>query len=168
VRVERAFAFVDLNGFTAFTEREGDERAVDVLTTFRAVFRDVASNEGVRIAKWLGDGCMLVSVDVEHLVKVAVDAVARLEMQLPLRVRVGIASGEVILFEGDDHIGSAVNLAARLCDAAGPGEILVGPHVIEVLPPGSVDHVGAAPLPGFPIPVPAARLRPGRVEGVKR
>jgi len=163
VRVQRAFAFADLNGFTAFTERHGDERAVEVLITFRAVFREVASNEGVRIAKWLGDGCMLIGVEVDPLVKAAVDAVARLELQLPLRVRVGIASGEVILFEGDDHIGSAVNLAARLCDAAGPGEILVGPHVIETLPADSVDHVGSAPLPGFPIPVPAARLRPGRI-----
>jgi adenylate cyclase len=161
--VERAFAFVDMNGFTAFTEREGDERAVEVLTTFRAVFRDIASNEGVRIAKWLGDGCMLVSVDTTHIVNVAVDAVCELEARLPLRVRVGIASGEVILFEGDDHIGSAVNLAARLCDVAGPGEILVGPHVIETLPPGAVDQVAPAPLQGFPIPVPAARLRPGRL-----
>jgi adenylate cyclase len=159
--VERAFAFVDMSGFTSFTEREGDERAVEVLTTFRAVFRDIASNEGVRIAKWLGDGCMLVSVDVPHLVKVAVDAMAELEEKLPLRVRIGIASGEVILFEGDDHIGSAVNLAARLCDAAAAGDILVGPHVIEQLPPESVASIGAAPLTGFPIPVPAARLRKG-------
>jgi adenylate cyclase len=164
--VERAFAFVDLNGFTAFTEREGDERAVEVLTTFRAVFRDIAGSEGVRIAKWLGDGCMLVSVDVPHLIKVAVEAMSELEARLPLRVRIGIASGQVILFEGDDHIGSAVNLAARLCDVAGPGEILVGPHVIEELPPDSVDHVGAAPITGFPIPVPAARLRQGRVAGL--
>lgn len=163
MRVERGFAFFDLNGFTAFTEREGDEVACEVLTTFRGVLREAASNEGVRIAKWLGDGCMLVSVDVEHLVKVAVDSVAALERALPLRVRVGLASGEVILFEGDDHIGSAVNLAARLCDVAGPGEVLVGPHVIDVLAPEAVDRIGAAPLPGFPIPVPAARLRPGHV-----
>ena len=39
-------------------------------------------------------------------------------------MRIGIATGRALLFEGDDYIGSAVNLAARLCDAAGPGEVL--------------------------------------------
>jgi class 3 adenylate cyclase len=39
-------------------------------------------------------------------------------------VRVGIATGTALLFEGDDYIGEPVNLAARLCSAAHPGEVL--------------------------------------------
>ena len=43
VRVHRSFAFVDVSGFTALTELEGDERAVDVLTAFRALLRDICA-----------------------------------------------------------------------------------------------------------------------------
>ena len=76
MRVHRSFAFVDLSGFTALTEVEGDERAVAILSAFRSMVRDICSRRGVRIAKWLGDGAMLVGVDTTPLVA------ATLEMQL--------------------------------------------------------------------------------------
>ena len=41
MRVHRSFAFIDVSGFTALTELKGDERAVDVLTAFRALLRDI-------------------------------------------------------------------------------------------------------------------------------
>ena len=63
VRVERWFAFVDLSGFTSFGDEFGDDESVRVLTLFRSAVRKVATDFGVRIAKWLGDGCMLVSVE---------------------------------------------------------------------------------------------------------
>ena len=61
-RFERTFAFVDLSGFTTFTDRWGDKAAVEVLNDFRFLVRTVASRKGIRIAKWLGDGAMLVSM----------------------------------------------------------------------------------------------------------
>src|SRR3954447_13341817 len=73
MRVERTFAFVDLCGFTAFTESEGDQRAVEVLADFRACVRQVASDYGVRVAKWLGDGAMFVGVDQEALVSAVLE-----------------------------------------------------------------------------------------------
>ena len=63
VRVDRWFAFVDLSGFTSFGDEFGDDESVRVLTLFRGAVRQVATDFGVRIAKWLGDGCMLVSVE---------------------------------------------------------------------------------------------------------
>ena len=69
MRVHRSFAFVDVSGFTALTEMEGDERAVDVLTAFRSLLRDICARRGVRIAKWLGDGVMLVCVDTRPLLE---------------------------------------------------------------------------------------------------
>src|SRR6204780_786022 len=69
VRVHRSFAFGDVWGFTALTELEGDERAVDVLTAFRALLRDICSPRGGRIAKWLGDGVMLVCVETRPLLE---------------------------------------------------------------------------------------------------
>src|SRR5690349_2027290 len=119
MRVPRYFAFVDLCGFTRFTDAHGDEQAVNVLTRFRAAVREIASDHGVRVAKWLGDGAMFVSTDPRLLVEGVCDLARRsddLDIGLPLRA--GVAGGEVILFEGDDYIGGDVNLAARLCDAA--------------------------------------------------
>ena len=60
MRVARTFAFVDLSGFTQFTDLHGDDEAVAVLSQFRAALRATASDIGVRVAKWLGDGAMLV------------------------------------------------------------------------------------------------------------
>lgn len=124
--VRRYFSFVDLCGFTQLTDEEGVEQAVVALSTFRAVVRERAGWRGVRVAKWLGDGAMLVSTDARPLV----DAVLRMEQALDQRgcrlpLRAGIAAGRVILFEGDDYIGRAVNLAARLCDEAHPHQILI-------------------------------------------
>jgi adenylate cyclase len=124
-RVVRSFAFVDLSGFTGLTDQEGDERAVEVLTLFRNAVRGVAGFNGVRVAKWLGDGAMIVSIETEPLVEAILEIERRIEeggSVLPLRA--GLAAGEVILFEGDDYIGRAVNLAARLCDIAGPQQAL--------------------------------------------
>ena len=59
MRVPRTFVFVDLSGFTNYTAAFGDDAAGRILSTFRAIVREVASERGVRIAKWLGDGCMV-------------------------------------------------------------------------------------------------------------
>ena len=109
VRVDRWFAFVDLSGFTSFGDENGDEESVRVLTLFRSAVRQVATDFGVRIAKWLGDGCMLVSVEPGQLVA----AVCKLEhltreLELPLEVHAGMAGGGVILLEGDDYTGRCV------------------------------------------------------------
>ena len=63
MRVPRTFIFVDLSGFTHFTETQGDDAAGRLLAAFRSVARDVASERGVRIAKWLGDGLMIVAME---------------------------------------------------------------------------------------------------------
>jgi class 3 adenylate cyclase len=61
-----------------------------------------------------------------------------------------MSSGAVILFEGDDYIGGPVNLAARLCDAAGPHELLASAELAGSVPMWAeyVD-VGPRPLQGF-------------------
>jgi len=128
MRVHRTFGFVDVTGFTALTELEGDERAVDVLTAFRALLRDICSRRGVRIAKWLGDGVMLVCVDTRPLLESVLELHFVVgEVSGPVStvsIRSGITSGHVLLLEGDDYVGHCVNVAARLCDLAPAGEAL--------------------------------------------
>lgn len=139
MRVPRTFVFVDISGFTNFTSENGDDAAGRLLASWRAVTRDVASETGVRIAKWLGDGCMIVAVDQRDAVTFALELKKRsLAACAPLSIRVGMASGLALLFEGDDYIGTAVNMAARLCDVAEPFEVIMPLEQIEILPEGVV------------------------------
>lgn len=134
-RVERTFSFVDISGFTQFTDSRGDAAAVAALSDFRSTVREVSSRHGVRIDKWLGDGAMFVCVDTAPLVHATLDIESRLfEQDFPLPLRAGIASGLVILFEGDDYIGTPVNLASRLCVEAAPGQVLVTEVVAQAAP----------------------------------
>ena len=152
MRVPRTFAFVDLSGFTNYTAAYGDDAAGRILSAFRSIAREIASERGVRIAKWLGDGCMIVAVEQQDAVIFALELDRRAaQVCAPLATRVGLASGYALIFEGDDYIGSAVNMAARLCDIAGPFEILIPAMQLERLPEGVVatDH-GALQLRGFP------------------
>lgn len=153
MRVHRAFAFIDLSGFTSLTATHGDETAVNHLAGFRLAVREVCSRRGVRIAKWLGDGAMLVSVETEA----AVAAVLELEHRVsgsPLALRGGMTEGDVILFEGDDYIGHAVNMAARLCDMALPHEVLaVGAIVTHVPTWAEADPLGLREVRGLGEPV---------------
>ncbi|HEY7137276.1 MAG TPA: adenylate/guanylate cyclase domain-containing protein [Acidimicrobiia bacterium] len=132
--VERAFAFVDLCGFTTFLVEEGEHAATDALRLFRVSARDIAARRGVQVAKWLGDGAMLIAHEVGPAIATAAELVARNhEEALPLRG--GVAHGAVLMFDGNDYIGRPTNLAARLCDAAGPGELLAVGYPAESLPP---------------------------------
>lgn len=121
--VERAFAFIDICGFTAFTAEHGEHAAITALRRFRTLTREVATRRGVRVAKWLGDGVMLVGVEVGPTIAAATELIARYDVEV-LPLRGGVAHGWVLLFEGDDYIGRPANLAARLCDAAAAGEVL--------------------------------------------
>ena len=155
MRVERCFGFVDLCGFTAFTERHGDEKTVVVLAALRTTLREVAARRGVRIVKWLGDGAMLSATHVDALVGLVLEVRHRLTGSVvqSLQLRVGIDVGPVIMFEGDDYIGRPVNRAARLCDLADEGQVLATVGVAEGLPPWVDAHpVAPALLPGFAQP----------------
>lgn len=161
-RVRRTFAFVDLSGFTALTEEQGDEEAVEVLTLFRNAVRGVAGFNGVRVAKWLGDGAMLVSTETPPMI----DAILEIERRIgeggsPLALRAGVSEGDVILFEGDDYVGRSVNLAARLCDQAQPCQALAS---LDVLGPGEVPRspVHRINLKGLAEPIEVVDLRAER------
>ncbi|MCU1503506.1 MAG: hypothetical protein JWM12_2860 [Ilumatobacteraceae bacterium] len=160
MRVPRTFTFVDLSGFTNYTAAFGDDAAGRILSAFRTLCREIASEQGVRIAKWLGDGAMLVSTEQPNALVFALELENRAaEVCAPLALRVGIASGHALLFEGDDYIGSAVNMASRLCDAAGPFEVLMPTMQIQRLPEGVIatPH-GELELRGFPGPIDVVEL----------
>jgi class 3 adenylate cyclase len=160
MRVPRTFLFLDLTGFTNYTAAFGDDAAGRVLGMFRTLVREVASERGVRIAKWLGDGCMVVAVDQ----LAAIEFVTELERRAaavcdPLQLRAGVATGHALLFEGDDYIGSAVNMAARLCDHAQNMDVLMPTMHLQRLPEGvTAEPYGEVELRGFPGRLDVVRL----------
>src|SRR5688500_9893141 len=125
--------------------------ATQTLAAFRAASRDIASRRGVRIAKWLGDGAMIVGVEPQPVLESLLEIEHRSSTTgSSLALRFGVTFGKAILFEGDDYIGSVVNLAKRLCDAADPHEILVGPGVECFEPRWSVvEDAGELSIKGF-------------------
>lgn len=116
---------MDLCGFTVFTAENGDEQATQVLSVLRSAARTATERRGLRLVKWLGDGVMLSSIESEPLVAGTLEIMNEVEQHSHLPVRAGIARGKVIMFEGEDYIGSAVNLASRMCDRAQPGQLVV-------------------------------------------
>jgi class 3 adenylate cyclase len=165
MRVERCFAFVDLCGFTSFTEHHGDERTVVVLAAFRTRVREIAARRGVRVTKWLGDGAMLGNADTQAVVGLVLELARATPEAVPLELRAGVARGPVIMFEGDDYIGRAPNVASRLCDAAAPGQVLATREVASHVPRW-VEAFPAEPYAaqGFDRPLEASALDVGRAE----
>jgi adenylate cyclase len=162
-RVTRTFAFVDLCGFTDFSDSHGDDAAVAELLILRASVRAFAPLFGVRVDKWLGDGVMLVGVDAEPVVAAVMAICHRMGETGELDMRAGIATGPVILLEGDDYVGRAVNIAARLCERAEAGQVLAardGLAVPEWVEEGDIPALG---IRGLAEPVELVALSP--VEG---
>jgi adenylate cyclase len=138
MRVDRCFAFIDLCGFSAYTERNGDEEAVSVLSMMRSVVRHAADRRGVRVMKWLGDGVMLSGGERGTIAAATLEIRHHLGGACPLEVRVGICRGAALVFDGDDYVGTVINVAARLCDLAEPGRILMAEHPDATVPPWAI------------------------------
>ena len=160
MRVFRCFAFVDMCGFTRMNDTLGDDEALAVLAAFRAIVRSLSPDHGIRVGKWLGDGCMFVGTDVRPVVETLLDLTKQLEdADVVLPLRIGVAAGKVIIFEGDDFIGMPINLASRLCDAAAPGEILANDAVVEALGDDfPVVPLGERQMPGIVAPTSVWRI----------
>jgi class 3 adenylate cyclase/tetratricopeptide (TPR) repeat protein len=133
--------FADVVGFTSLAERTDHEvvaRTVD--TAFRRLAEVVAEHGGI-VDKYMGDSVMAVfgvpqahDDDAERAVAAAL---AMRELGGDLSFSIGVNSGELMVAAlgpegGVTVIGDAVNVAARLEKAAGPGEVLVGPLTAEL------------------------------------
>jgi adenylate cyclase len=148
-------------GFTRMNDTLGDDEALQVLASFRAIVRSLSPDHGTRVGKWLGDGVMFVGTEVSPIVDTVLDLSQQIEnANIALPLRIGVAAGKVIVFEGDDYIGMAINLASRLCDAAAPGEIMVDGVVADQLGDTfPVVSLGIRHLPGIVAPIEVFRVR---------
>jgi eukaryotic-like serine/threonine-protein kinase len=139
-----AILFSDIEDSTVLTERLGDERWLEVLREHNTIFREqIARHEGYEV-KSQGDGFMLAFPDPCDALDCAIDvqrAFAERERDgsgEPLRVRIGLHTGEVIAEEGD-FFGKNVILAARIAAQALGGEILVSEELREAASDGDAN-----------------------------
>lgn len=120
--------FTDLVDFSSWALRAGDDQVLDLLNQVNDACAQVIRSRGGYVVKTLGDGTMAVFVDATAAVQAAYEcgeAVAAITVggHRPA-LRAGMHTGEPRAV-GDDFIGVDVNIAARVCDAAGAGEVYV-------------------------------------------
>ena len=129
----RGFLFADLRGYTTYVEHHGAEAAADLLTRYRALVRaEIDRFSGAEI-RTEGDSFYVVFGSVATAVRCGlaiVDAAraANEGASDAIRVGIGIHAGETVE-TGEGYVGQPVNIAARLCALAGPGEVLVSETV---------------------------------------
>jgi class 3 adenylate cyclase len=131
----RTILFTDIEGSTRLTQQLGDAGAMSLLRRHDQVVRDALLRNVGSEVKHTGDGVMAAFRSIAGAVQAAIDIQRRLaaagdDATVP-RVRIGLAAGEPVA-EGDDLFGAAVQLAARLCQRARPGGILVSGAVRDL------------------------------------
>ena len=159
-RVNRGFAFLDLCGFTDFVDEHGDLAGLAELATLRRGLREAAPLNAARIDKWLGDGALIVGLDLGTVVRTVLKVAVEHQRRGRLPLRAGVAAGPVIMCD-DDYVGRVVNLAARLCDAAPPGQVLVQLEEGFRLPDAAlVRPASSLAIKGMSHPIPVVQVTP--------
>jgi adenylate cyclase len=130
--VERTVAFADLTGFTALGVRHSPDRIARIADRFSELVLE-ASRERARPVKFLGDGAMLIAADPSCMLDTALEVVSSADGDGLPPVRVGVATGDVIIRRGD-VFGTTANVAARLCELAEPGGLLADEATRDACP----------------------------------
>ena len=176
--------FSDLVGSTALSARMDPEDLRDVISAYQKCVAETVGRFGGHVAKYMGDGVLIYfgypqahEDDAERAVRAGLEliaAVAGLKSSLALQVRVGIATGLVVVgdligsgaSQEQAIVGETPNLAARLQGVAGPNSVVIAESTRKLV--GNLfefEDIGAQNLKGIEGPVRAwAALRPSSVE----
>jgi DNA-binding response OmpR family regulator len=186
-RREIAVVFCDLREYTAFAAAAEPEDVLATVQEYHAVVGDIVTRHGATVGGFAGDGVMLFFNDPFPCSDPALRAVQAADelrsslapcvqrwrqrghhLDIGLGVGFGYATLGVIGFEGRYEytaIGSVVNLAARLCDHAAPGEILLGQNAYSAIADRvAAEALGELSLRGLDSPVPVWRYTGFRSE----
>jgi adenylate cyclase len=129
--------FTDIVDSTLLNARVGDHTWLEILRRHFSLIDGSTAANGGTVVKTLGDGAMLAFSSARRAVACAQDIQQVLEREFldaspPVRIRIGIHSGDV-LHEHEDFFGSTVNYAARVAASAVGGEILVSGVVRDLI-----------------------------------
>jgi predicted ATPase/class 3 adenylate cyclase len=183
VRKTVTVVFADVTGSTELGERLDPETVQQLMERYFTATRDVLERHGGTVEKFIGDAVMAVfGIPVVHeddalrATRAAVEivhAVARLSDELQgrwgvsLQVRIGVNTGEVVAGDPSSGqafaTGDAVNVAARLEQAAQPGQILIGETTYRIVR----DQVEATPAESLAVKGKSELITASRVLGVE-
>lgn len=172
---------VDLTGFSAYTAAQSSTRVLQLLETFYAAVGEAAQQYGGTIKDHAGDGALVlvgapIAVDDNALraCRIAVDIRRRLRGSLAgfdgVSVSMGVATGLATVggLRGAGRyeyvaVGTPINLAARMCDHAEPGQILIDTYTRDAIPEDqdeiTVVERGMRQFKGMPSPLGVFELR---------
>ena len=164
----RVFLIADIRGYTIFTQEHGDEAGARLAREFADSVRNGIEQHNGQLVELRGDEALISFGSARDAIKAAVSLQHGFVQQalkssdLPLFVGIGMDVGEPVPVE-DGFRGGALNLAARLCSMAGPGEILASREVVHLA--RAIDEIvytarGDAKVKGLPEPVPVYRVAP--------
>jgi class 3 adenylate cyclase len=127
----RTFLIADIRGYTRFTEQHGDEASARLTAKFGDLVVEALQVRGGALIEVRGDEALAVFDSTRQAIRAAMDLQrtfaeeSEADPSLPLRVGIGIDSGEAVELEDGTFRGAALNVAARLCSIAHGGEVLV-------------------------------------------
>jgi class 3 adenylate cyclase len=157
--------FCDVAGSTALGDSRDPEALKAVLQRYFLRMKGIVEQHGGTVEKFIGDAVLAVfGVPILHEDDALRACRAALAMRdafpsLGMSGRIGVNTGEVVTHEEKLVTGDAVNVAARLEQAAAPGDVLVGAGTLALVRGAvTVEPVGPLTLKGKSEPVPAFRL----------
>ena len=165
----RTFLIADIRGYTRFTQEYGDEAAARLSSKFGDLVRESVKVRAGTLIEIRGDEALAVFDSGRQAIRAAMDLQKQFAEEtdtnpdLPMRVGIGIDSGEAIALEDGSFRGAALNVAARLCALAHGGEVLVSQgtsHLAGRFPGVRYVDRGRAHLKGIADPVRIIRVAP--------
>jgi class 3 adenylate cyclase len=160
------FLIADVRGYTRFTQERGDEAAARLVSKFSTLLRQTVETRGGRLIELRGDEALVVFGSARQALLAAVQLqtlfaqASQDDSSLRLPVGIGLDAGEAVPLDGG-YRGDALNLAARLCNLAGPGEVLASEGVVYLgrrVRGLAYSERGLVSLKGFADPVHVIRV----------
>ncbi len=156
----RSILVLDMSGFSLLTQRHGIVHYLSMVHRMKLVSQPIVENHGGVVVKFEADNCFSCFPTPLQAVRAAIELnVAFASMNVlttdeqDIHVSIGIDEGEVIMFDGPDFFGNAVNRAHKLGeDVAGPGEIFMSKEAYDLIPPGQPGRASEG-IRGTPIEV---------------
>ncbi|MDT4942056.1 MAG: serine/threonine protein kinase, bacterial, partial [Pseudonocardiales bacterium] len=120
----RTFMICDVRGYTRFTQQHGDEAAAELAGSFAELVRGVVRSYEGRLIELRGDEALVTFESARQALRAALAIQQRVaDDDLPRGVGIGLDAGEAVPV-GTGYRGGALNMAARLCSLAEPGQVL--------------------------------------------
>jgi class 3 adenylate cyclase len=125
------FLIADIRGYSRYTDEFGAEAAAGLTARFVELVTEDVETHGGDVVEIRGDEALAVFTSARQAIRCAIalqarfDEEAAIDHDLPLRVGIGLDSGEAVALEHGGFRGAALNVAARLCARAHGGEVIV-------------------------------------------